>query len=88
MELTRKQQAIIDVLSDGKAHTYIDLISHADVANVPSLKAHVHQLRKILRPLKQDILCLNLGSQRQGMYQQVALLSQGVPTYLPNNGKN
>lgn len=56
---TPTQQCMLDVLSDGQAHTREEL--HAclpdEMGALSNIQAHLCAIRKQLRPIGQDILC-------------------------------
>ena len=76
-KLSDIQQSMLRVLSDGKPHKRIEL--HAclwdEQSRLSSIQRHISLIRKVLRPLNQDILCVYCG--RMICYQHIRLLLNG-----------
>lgn len=60
LHFTPTERRILKVLSDGKPHTRKELFACLpdDLASLSSIKPHLTKLRKKLRPLGQEIVCL------------------------------
>lgn len=74
-EYTRTQVAILSVLADGGPHTVGQLLARIGDSQMTAhnLRCHLSILRKKLRPIGQDILCVKLMAARSA-YRQVALI--------------
>ncbi len=72
---TPTQQRMLAVLADGMRHTKEELISCLwdEMGTIGTVNVHLTYLRKILRPMGQDIICENDGRRRNG-YRHVRLL--------------
>jgi hypothetical protein len=72
---TPTQQAMLDVLSDGQAHTRQEL--HAclpdELGPLSNINSHLCNTRKHLRPIGQDIVCELVN--RRICYRHVRLLA-------------
>jgi DNA-binding response OmpR family regulator len=73
---TRTEKRLLAVLSDGKAHPRHELMAclNDELSERVVLRVHFSQLRKKLRPLGQDILCVY--HMRSFWYQHVRLMCQ------------
>ncbi len=74
---TPTQQRILDLLSDGLAHSKRELFALLDdeLAGRTAIRKHICLLRKLL-PLGQTILCVY--EKRQIMYRMVRFLSNSA----------
>lgn len=79
-EFTRTQSAMLSVLADGMPHTRMEL--HAclpdELGPLSNVWKHVTNIRKILRPRGQDILCELVTAPKGGsriQYRHVRLLA-------------
>lgn len=78
---TRTQSAMLDVLADGMPHTRMELHACLDdeLGPLSNICMHISNIRKILRPKGQDIVCelvhvtIKGGSKIQ--YRHVRLLA-------------
>lgn len=77
-KFTPTQQAMLDVLADGLPHTFDEL--HAclldDLSQISTIQFHISNLRKVLRPLGQDIICE--VANRRKYYRHIRLLLSEV----------
>ena len=59
IQLTPTQEKMLGVLSDGMRHTRQEL--HAclsdELAPLSNIQMHISNIRKVLRPIGQDIIC-------------------------------
>ncbi len=73
---TETQKKLLKILSNGEPHSPKELMGECiddDLASKNNLEVHLYYLRRKLRPLKHDILCVWVkGGGR--WYQHVALL--------------
>jgi len=78
--LTRSQQIIYDILSDGRAHPRQDMIEAMpdELFCGHTLTVHMSNLRSKLRPIGQDVVCTRVGN--ASSYSLVRTLSN------PNRG--
>jgi len=74
-EYTDSQKAILEILSDGRNHKREELLISLPTKSdgLAGLAAHLCRIRKKLRPIGQDIVCVLY--QRQVHYRHVRLLS-------------
>lgn len=72
---TPTQSRIMAVLSDGRAHSAQELQSclYDDLGVITNVKFHITMIRKILRPLGQDIVFLR--REDRAWYAHVRILS-------------
>ena len=70
---TPTQQRIVDVLQDGQPHHRNELFQclNDDLTTYTTLKVHLCNIRKVLRPLGQDVICELSGQQ---VYYRLARL--------------
>lgn len=82
-KFTPAQQRIISVLSDGMQHSPEELFACLwDELSAPvNLANHIKDLRKLLRPIGQDIICEIRGrhSNRQTLYRHVRVVGIHEP---------
>lgn len=80
-DFTPTQRRILDVLADGLPHTREELHGclNDDLGTLSNLWAHVSNIRKVLRPRGEDIVCVY--HLRRLCYRHVRLLAN------PNDGK-
>lgn len=71
--LTPAQRKLLNVLSDGVAHPYDELIACLWDGDDRALSVMICKLRKHLRPNGYDVLCV--WEKRQRMYRMVRLMS-------------
>ncbi len=76
-EFTKTQTAILAVLSDGQPHTREELHKCLpdDMTEMAAVRVHVCNIRKLLRPKGEDIICELKNSKIH--YRHVRILSHG-----------
>ena len=79
---TPTQQRIVDLLSDGRAHTREEVQKCLvdELGPVENIRPHLTSLRKILRPHGKDIACQLLN--RKSYYVLVRVLASAVDGYM------
>lgn len=80
--ITRVQQKMLDILSDGMPHSKEELHTclSDDLGPITNIRAHLCMLRKVLRPIGQDIVC-EYVHWKSLHYRQIRLLASA------NNGR-
>lgn len=78
-KFTPVQRKIMDLLSDGRPHTVAELCDCLwdDQAAYSTVRVHIMNIRKILRPKGHDLVVTRLMA-RQIAYQHVMLLPSAV----------
>lgn len=69
-KISKTQARMLEVLSDGRDHTREELHACLDdqLSALSAIQFHIYCLRKVLKPIGQDIVCFN----RRGIfYRQV-----------------
>jgi len=86
IKFTKTQRAILDVLSDGGPHPREELRQCLDdeLASLAAMRVHLSELRKLLRPQGQDIICEL--RHRKTHYRHVRLLKPYAVT-VKGNGR-
>lgn len=74
MSLTRVQRAMLKVLSDGERHAYAELQAclYDEAGPVTNIWFHISNLRRIIEPKGQAILCEFY--RRRRYYRQVKII--------------
>ena len=74
-EFTPTQQAMIDLLADGKAHSRHELKDCLadELSPLSAIRAHLSNLRKVLRCKGQDVICELVN--RRICYRHVVILT-------------
>ena len=73
-DYTVTEQAMLDVLSDGKEHSKEEIRRCLPDDLSDNIKSHLYNLRRKIRSGGRDIVCLSKGRQRPVRYQLVKLL--------------
>lgn len=81
-EFTNTQMAILRILADGMRHSRDDLVEvlPGENSDYRTLSVHLSKMRKMLRPIGQDIICEL--SDRKIHYRHIRLLCGGDPVPL------
>lgn len=75
-QFTYYQQLLLDVLSDGMAHSRDELCKALDKYATPdNLQYHIGELRKKMIPVGHNIICET--KQRKIYYRHVMMINQG-----------
>ena len=69
---TPTQKKMLDILADGRIHTKEELHTCCGPSSLSVVAVHIVYLRKKLRPIGQDIVCV--FERRRIHYRQVRLL--------------
>lgn len=70
------KERILDLLSDGLPHSKSELLScFNEGAKQSAIYVQINQLRRILRPLGQDIVCVVLNGTKRH-YRQIRILGR------------
>ena len=74
---TETEEAILRVLADGQPHSKLEL--HAcltdPLANVTTIQRHISCIRRVLRPLGEEIICE--FATRRCFYRWVRIMTRG-----------
>ncbi len=72
-EFTKTQQAMINVLSDGKRHRREELHACCGPSLRNTIRFHISKIREKLRPKSEDIVCV--AYKNTYWYQHIRLLN-------------
>lgn len=76
LRFTPVQSKLLQLLSDGQPHSYNELLSClSENAKLSSLKVHLSEIRKIVNPVGEEIICEIY--KRKRCYRHINLLRQG-----------
>jgi len=75
LHLTPTERVLFEALADGEAHSPYDLLKLLDdeLADKRTLHVHVHNLRRKVRAIGEDIMCQSFG--RRLGYRRIKLIT-------------
>lgn len=72
-DLTPIQRKMMGVLSDGSWHSVVELhrCLNDDMGSLTNVRAHLTAIRKVIRPLGEEIACVNMEGTTYYMHSRV-----------------
>lgn len=76
--LTKTQRLMLNLLADGAPHTRQEL--HAclwdEDGSITNIRAHISNVRKLLRPIGEDIICMHFGYPVRPHYRWIVIKNE------------